>query len=35
MAIEYLKQASKTPESETATARKVAEEMLAEIERRG
>ena len=35
MTIEYLKRAAKTPESETAAARKVAEEMLAEIERRG
>jgi sulfopropanediol 3-dehydrogenase len=35
MAIEYLKQAAKTPETETATARKVVAEMLAEIERRG
>jgi len=35
MAIEYLKQASKTPESETAAARRVVEDMLAEIERRG
>ena len=34
MAIRHLKQAAKTPESETATARKVAAEMLAEIERR-
>ncbi len=35
MAVEYLKKASKSPETETNTARKVAEEMLAEIERRG
>ncbi|OGA21235.1 MAG: histidinol dehydrogenase [Betaproteobacteria bacterium RIFCSPLOWO2_02_FULL_67_19] len=35
MTIEYLKRAAKTPESEAATARQVAEEMLAEIERRG
>ena len=35
MAIRYLKQASKTPETETATARTVVAEMLAEIERRG
>jgi sulfopropanediol 3-dehydrogenase len=35
MAIRHLKQASKTPESETATARSVVAEMLAEIERRG
>jgi sulfopropanediol 3-dehydrogenase len=35
MAIEYLKKAIKTPESETGTARKVVDEMLAEIERRG
>jgi sulfopropanediol 3-dehydrogenase len=35
MAIHHLKQASKTPESETAAARTVAAEMLAEIERRG
>jgi sulfopropanediol 3-dehydrogenase len=33
--MEYLKRAAKTPESETASARKVAEEMLAEIEKRG
>jgi sulfopropanediol 3-dehydrogenase len=33
--MEYLKRAAKTPETETATARKVVEEMLAEIERRG
>jgi sulfopropanediol 3-dehydrogenase len=35
MAIRHLKQASKTPETETATARAVVAEMLAEIERRG
>jgi len=35
MAIEYLKKAAKTPESETETARKVAGDMLADIERRG
>jgi sulfopropanediol 3-dehydrogenase len=33
--MEYLKRAAKTPETETASARKVAEEMLAEIEKRG
>jgi sulfopropanediol 3-dehydrogenase len=32
---EYLKRAARTPETEAGTARKVAEEMLAEIERRG
>src|SRR5262245_22442595 len=35
MAIQHLKQASKTPETETAAARNVVAEMLAEIERRG
>jgi sulfopropanediol 3-dehydrogenase len=35
MAIEYLKKATKTPETETGAARKVVDEMLAEIERRG
>jgi len=35
MAIQYLKRAIKSPESETGTARKVAEEMLAAIERDG
>ena len=35
MAIEYLKKAAKSPETETGTARKVVDEMLAEIERRG
>jgi sulfopropanediol 3-dehydrogenase len=35
MAIRHLKQATKTPESETATARGVVAEMLAEIGRRG
>lgn len=35
MAITYLKQATKTPETETATARKVVNEMLAEILKRG
>ena len=35
MAIHYLKRATKSPESETGAARKVAEEMLAEIERNG
>lgn len=35
MATEYLKKAAKTPDTETGTARKVVEEMLAEIERRG
>ena len=33
--IEYLKKAAKTPETETASARKVVEDMLGEIERRG
>ncbi|MEP9368444.1 histidinol dehydrogenase [Xanthobacter sp. VNH20] len=35
MAIEYLKRATKTPESETGTARQVVTDMLGEIERRG
>ena len=35
MAIEFLKRASRSPESETGAARRVAEEMLSEIERRG
>ena len=35
MAIEYLKRASKTPETETGTAREVVTAMLGEIERRG
>ena len=35
MAVKYLKRASKTPETETASARKVVEEMLASIERGG
>src|SRR6266581_2863773 len=35
MSIEYLKRATKSPESETGAARKVAEEMLAQIERNG
>ena len=35
MAIHYLKRATKSRESETGAARKVAEEMLAEIERNG
>jgi sulfopropanediol 3-dehydrogenase len=35
MAIRHLKQASKTPETETGTARSVVAEMLAEIERHG
>ena len=35
MAIQHLKRASKTPETETATARDVVAEMLAEIEQRG
>ncbi len=35
MAIEYLKRAAKSPETETGTARKVVEEMLAQIEARG
>ena len=32
---EYLKKAAKTPDTETGTARKVVDEMLAEIEKRG
>src|SRR3972149_1396682 len=35
MAIDYLKRAAKTPETETAAARRVVEEMLAEIRERG
>jgi sulfopropanediol 3-dehydrogenase len=35
MAIEHLKKATKTPETETGSARKVVAEMLAEIEARG
>ena len=35
MPIEYLKRAAKTPETETATARKVVTEMIAEIARGG
>jgi sulfopropanediol 3-dehydrogenase len=35
MAIEYLKKAAKTPDTETASARKVVEDMLAAIEARG
>ena len=35
MTVTYLKRATKSPETETGTARKVAEEMLAEIERNG
>lgn len=35
MATEYLKRATKTPETETGTAREVVTSMLAEIERRG
>lgn len=35
MSVEYLKKASKTAETETATAQKVVTEMLAEIERGG
>ena len=35
MAVEYLKRAAKTPETETATARKVAADMIAEIARGG
>src|SRR3954467_3964295 len=35
MAIEFLKQAIKSPASETDTARRIVEEMLAEIDRRG
>ena len=35
MTIHYLKRASKTPETETATAQKVVTEMLAAIEAEG
>jgi len=35
MAMEYLKKAGKTPETETATAQKVVTEMLAEIQKNG
>src|SRR5690348_9388600 len=35
MAIEFLKRASKSPETETGNARRVVEDMLAGIERRG
>jgi sulfopropanediol 3-dehydrogenase len=35
MAIEYLKQATKTPETESGHAQQVAGEMLADIEARG
>ncbi len=35
MSIQYLKRAAKSPETETATARAVAEQMLAEIARNG
>ena len=35
MAVEYLKRAAKTPESETGNARQVVDEMLAEIGKRG
>ena len=35
MSIQYLKRAAKSPETETATARAVAEQMLAEIARDG
>ena len=35
MALEYLKKAAKTPETDTAEARKVVEEMLAAIRARG
>lgn len=35
MAIEYLKKPTKTPETESDTARKIAGDILAEIERRG
>jgi len=35
MTIEFLKKATKSPETETGSARKVVEEMLSEIERRG
>jgi sulfopropanediol 3-dehydrogenase len=35
MAIKYLKKASKTPETETATAQAVVKDMLAEIEKNG
>src|SRR4029078_5357738 len=34
MGIEFLKRAAKTPDTETASARKVVDEMLAEIEKR-
>ena len=35
MSVTYLKKASKTPETETATAQKVVTEMLAEIGKNG
>lgn len=35
MAVEYLKRAAKSPETETEAARRVVEDMLGEIERRG
>src|ERR1700741_5382291 len=35
MTTEYLKRASKTPESETESARKIVSDIIAEIERRG
>ncbi len=35
MGIEYIKKAAKTPDTETATARKIVEDMLAEIEKHG
>ena len=35
MAITYLKKATRTPDTEGGNARKVVEEMLGEIERRG
>src|SRR5204862_4876731 len=35
MTVQYLERATTSPETETGTARKVAEEMLAEIERNG
>src|SRR3982751_3171481 len=35
MATQYLKRAAKSPESETGTARDVAQQMLSDIERRG
>jgi sulfopropanediol 3-dehydrogenase len=35
MAIEYLKRAAKTPETESGNAQRIAGEMLADIEARG